>query len=365
MELTNEQRKFLGLELTEPSWERMEIPNNSVRPELSTGKIILYFDGDILRKEIFTDRNGCYLEKSRALKTQDGRRMIAPITEKGKAKRLNGVNLQRCTPQGMYFRYESGYVTLANYTTQQTYYSSAFAGLPAMSEDELQDFLAQWIADTDEAELERIHAFADAGRRHCKFKEGDFFRFSIDRTHYGYGRILLDIHKMRKSGEKFWDILMGRTLVVSVCHIITEDPAVGMEILKNLKSCPSQFIMDNRFYYGEYQIVGHEPLPEDLDYPVMYGPSISAKDPDKIQFQRGHVYREIPLEGNRVIEGDFRNNGVGFSLSLTKNLLAACIEAGSNAPYWDWIAEFPRQDLRHPQNRDKLKQVYQQMGVAL
>lgn len=364
MELTNEQRRYLGLELIEPSWERIEIPNNSVKSELSTGNIILYFDGDILRKEIAVDRNGRYLEKSYALKTQDGRRMIAPLTEKGKAKRLNGVNLQRCTPKGMYFRYENGQVTLANYTSQQTYYSSAFAGLPAMSEDVLQDFLAQWIANTDETELERIFAFANAGRRHCKFKEGDFFRFNIDRTHYGYGRILLDIHKMRKSGEKFWDILMGRTLAVSVYHIITEDPSVSTETLKKLKSCPSQFIMDNRFYYGEYRIIGYEPLPENVDYPVMYGRSISARNRDRIQFQRGHVYREIPLDGNRIIPGNFINNGVGFSLSITRNLLAQCIEADSNAPYWDRIADFPRQDLRHPQNRDKLEQVYKQMGVA-
>jgi len=51
MELTNEQRKYFGLELVEPSWERMEIPNNSVHPELSSGVVVLYFNGDILRKE--------------------------------------------------------------------------------------------------------------------------------------------------------------------------------------------------------------------------------------------------------------------------------------------------------------------------
>lgn len=56
MELTNEQRQYLGLELVEPSWERVEIPNNSCKPELSTGKIILYFDGDILRKEISAEK---------------------------------------------------------------------------------------------------------------------------------------------------------------------------------------------------------------------------------------------------------------------------------------------------------------------
>ena len=52
MELTNEQRKYLGLELIEPAWERIGIPNNCLKPELSTGKDILFFDGDILRKVI-------------------------------------------------------------------------------------------------------------------------------------------------------------------------------------------------------------------------------------------------------------------------------------------------------------------------
>lgn len=52
MELTNEQRKYFGLELVDPSWDRVVIPSNSVHPELSENNIILYFDGDILRKEI-------------------------------------------------------------------------------------------------------------------------------------------------------------------------------------------------------------------------------------------------------------------------------------------------------------------------
>lgn len=48
MELTNEQRRYLGVELIEPSWEQVEIPSNCVKPELSTGKIVLYFDRDVL-----------------------------------------------------------------------------------------------------------------------------------------------------------------------------------------------------------------------------------------------------------------------------------------------------------------------------
>ena len=102
MELTNEQRKYLGLELADPAWERVEIPNNCLKPELSTGTDILFFDGDILRKVIWLNNEGNFLENSYRLRTQDNRTMIAPITAKGKPKRLNGVNIQRCTPYGMF-----------------------------------------------------------------------------------------------------------------------------------------------------------------------------------------------------------------------------------------------------------------------
>lgn len=64
MELTKKQRKYLGLELIEPNWERVEIPNNSVKPELSTGKEILFFDDDVLRKVISLHNNGHFCESS-------------------------------------------------------------------------------------------------------------------------------------------------------------------------------------------------------------------------------------------------------------------------------------------------------------
>lgn len=362
MELTNEQRKYLGLELIEPEWDRVEMPN-SIKPEQATGKVILYFDGDIIRKGIFIWNSGEWRENTYYLKTQENRTMISSKTGKGKPKRLNACNLQRFQAEGTYFNYYKGGFRLANYTTQQTYFSSGVAGLPSMSEDELQDFLKQWILDTDEAELERIHAFAKAKRKHCKFKAGDFFRFKIDRTHYGYGRILLDVMKLKKSGGKFWDILMGRPLVVSVYHIITENSMVDIQELEHLKSCPSQFIMDNCFYYGEYEIIGYAPLPEEVDYPIMYGRSISAINPDKIMFQRGPVYREIPLQGNTLLPRDFKNNGIGFGLDVNKNILEACIKENSNAPYWN-NANVHSRDIRNPQYASELAQVLEQMGVC-
>lgn len=116
MELTNEQRKYLGLELVDSAWERVEI-SNSIKPENESGRVILYFDGDIIRKKISIQYSGSYQEDTVYLKTLENRTMIAPKTGKGTPKKLNAVNLQRYNAEGMYFFY-SGYITLGNYTTQ-------------------------------------------------------------------------------------------------------------------------------------------------------------------------------------------------------------------------------------------------------
>ncbi len=357
MELTNRQRKYLGVEMIDPDWERVEIPNNCVKPELSTGKDILFFDGDVLRKVIWFHNSGHFRENSYRLRTQDNRTMIAPLTEKGRPKRLNGVNIQRCTPYGMYFDYNGG-VLIADYTTQRTYYSSAFAGVPFMDEEGLQKFLDKWVDDTTDADLDEIQAFAHAKRRRCKYKEGDFFRFKYDRRNYGYGRILLDVNKFVKDGGQFWNILMGKALCVSVYHIITEDPNVGIEDLQKIPCCPSSYIMDNCFFYGEYEIIGNASVPENADYPIMYGRSISARDSNKICFCQGREYHEIPFEDSKLLSVNFINNGISFGLNVNKTLVEECIRAGSNEPFWRVNR---RNDLRNPAFSKELDFVIEQI----
>ena len=369
MELTNKQRKYLGLELIDPSWDRVEIPNNCVKPELSTGKDILFFDGDILRKVIWMRDTGDFLENSYFLRTQNGRSEIAPITAKGKPKRLNGVNIQRCTPRGMYLSFYGGYekrggVLIANYDTQRTYFSSSFAGQKPMDVSEFQQFLDTWIAETGEEDMAELEAFVNAKRRHCKYREGDFFRFKFDRRHYGYGRILMDVRKWIKDGGKFWDILMGKALCVSIYHIVTEDPNVSIADLQQLKSCPSGYIMDNLLYYGEFEIIGNVPFGEgeDMDYPIMYGRSISAIDRDKVCYCEGKEYREIPLAGAVLPQKDFKNNGIGFRPHIDKAVIEECIRAGSNEPFWARMPETSyTYDLRHPAYKKELEQARARM----
>ena len=46
-ELTNEQRKYLGLEIVPKSWEKFQI----------TEEVYVYFDGNIIRKKVSVNEN--------------------------------------------------------------------------------------------------------------------------------------------------------------------------------------------------------------------------------------------------------------------------------------------------------------------
>ena len=114
----------------------------------------------------------------------------------------------------------------------------------------ITDTILNWCLNTGEKELKDINEFANRTKIHQKFKEGDFFRYRINRSLFGYGRILVDYAQMRKKGIPFWDIFMGKPLCVAVYHIATTDSNLKPEQLLGKKMLPSQMIMDNIFYDG-------------------------------------------------------------------------------------------------------------------
>ena len=143
---------------------------------------------------------------------------------------------------------------------------------------------------------------------------------------------------------------------------MTENENLTPEELAELPTIPSQYLMDNALFYGEYQIIGRGLLPETPDYPIMYGQSISYLDRNKIMFQRGDIYREIPLENNKLIPGDFQNNGIWWQINIDANILKDCIEAGDNSPYWNRDLYYMRCDIRNPKHREALEAVLKQFG---
>ena len=211
-----------------------------------------------------------------------------------------------------------------------------------------------------------------AKRTHQRFKVGDFFAFKISRREWGYGRILMDISELRKdpdfTANKNWGLanLMGRPLIVHLYHKIGSSPEVPIEELYRLKTMPSQAVMDNRFFYGEYPVIGHLPLSvEDYEPLISLGSSFRYNiDPGTVYLQYGLIYRETREWQFRERFPDisldkFRNEGIGFQLHFSR--LRQCIAMQSNAPYWQEGVYYG--DLRDPKYAELKQRLFDFFGL--
>jgi hypothetical protein len=358
-ELTNEQRKYLGITLVSASWDFIKLTPSPY----DNHDTFAYFEGNTICKLILIGEN-FYVEYDLNEETTNLRTELLPKTERGKIVKLTASTLEKRTPKGMYFSYNDGYVHLGNCETNRTFYNSSSEEIKLINFEELSYWIEQWISDTTISDLNELAEFSSSHKKHCKYRVGDFFKFKLNRRLYGYGRILLDYDKMRKEKIKFWDVLMGKPLVVKVYHIVTTNKNISCEELKELEAVPSQFIMDNAFFYGEYEVIGNLPLTDiELDFPVMYGKSIDATDSNKILLQSGQKYFEL-TNRKHALYSEFRNNGVGFGIDVKLPILKKCIELHSNQPYWEQNNYMTNKDLRNPKFSAERKAVCKQFGVS-
>ena len=363
-ELTNEQRKYLGLIPVEEHWELVKFDNG----------IYYYFEDDIIKKEIKVSKN-YYHEAELNEKTAENRTMILPKTKRGKIKKFNYTATQSFSPFGTYFTFSTDGVIIANYTTQRTYYSEIFSEKEKISLDNLKKWLDKWMKETTEEDLEEIEEFKNAKRKHCKFNEGDFFAFKISRREWCFGRILLDVSKLKKDENfkknKNYGLanLMGKPLIIKVYHKISDNKNIDLKELSKCLALPSQAIMDNIFYYGEAVILGNLPLtPEEHDMFISVSESISGIDKNIAYLQYGLIYREIPLSDYEKLIKDLkigaqtlRREGIGFVIDTYK--LKECIEAKSNYPFWEKYKKRNVPDLKNPDYIELKRKIFKAFGL--
>ena len=363
-ELTNEQRKYLGLIPVEEHWELVKFDNG----------IYYYFEDDTIKKEIKVSKN-YYHEAELNEKTAENRTMILPKTKRGKIKKFNYTATESFSPFGTYFTFSTDGVIIANYTTQRTYYSEIFSEKEKISLDNLKKWLDKWMKETTEEDLEEIEEFKNAKRKHCKFNEGDFFAFKISRREWCFGRILMDVSKLRKDENfeknKNYGLahLMGKPLIIKVYHKISDNKNIDLKELSKCLALPSQAIMDNIFYYGEAVILGNLPLkPEENDMFISVSESISGIDKNIAYLQYGLIYREIPLSDYEKLIKELkigaqtlRREGIGFVIDTYK--LKECIEAKSNSPFWEKYKKHNIPDLKNPDHIELKRKIFKAFGL--
>ena len=363
-ELTNEQRKYLGLIPVEEYWELVKFDNG----------IYYYFEDDTIKKKISVSENH-YSEAELNEKTAENRTMILPKTKRGKIKKFNYTATQSFSPFGTYFTFSTDGVIIANYTTQRTYYSEIFSEKEKISLDDLKKWLDKWMKETTEEDLEEIEEFKNAKRKYCKFNEGDFFAFKISRREWCFGRILMDVSKLRKDENfkknKNYGLanLMGKPLIIKVYHKISDNKNIDLKELSKCLALPPQAIMDNIFYYGEAIILGNLPLkPEENDMFISVSESISGIDKNIAYLQYGLIYREIPLSDYEKLIKELkigaqtlRREGIGFVIDTYK--LKECIESKSNSPFWEKYKKRNVPDLKNPDHIELKRKIFKAFGL--
>ena len=359
--LTNEQRKYLGLNPIEDHWEVMDIKGT-----------LYYFDGNIIKKEISaSDSEGeafYYKENELDIETAENRTIVLPKTVKGKPKKLNFTATQSFRRIGLYFSFGSRYVCIGNYTTQKTYYSERLEESKASA---LNSWIEKWIKETSKEDLADLENFKNEKREHQKYKEGDIFAFKIGRRQYGFGKILIDIVKLRKTPEfkknKNYGLnnLMGTALIVKVYHKISDSINIDLDELEKNLSLPAQPLMDNNIYYGEYKIIGNRKVTyQDLnDAPISTSESINYQDRDIAYLQYGLIYKEMSLKEYALYEDEdwyhknYRAELIGCFLEIDK--LEECIKAKSNAPFYPAAGG----SLNNPANKKDKNAIFKAFGL--
>ena len=358
-ELTNEQRRFFALPIVSEGSFRLALDPSPYDRYDTVG----YAEGNHLYKLVQSgeDYNGHYFYNEYQVDAvlSDDYRLILP-KKAGKPKRLTASSAGKLTGIGMRLLHNGDFVILDNLSTQQTYYSTAYEDGAGTSLESFQRFIIQWCSDSTQRDLDSVNAFAVKDRVHVKYREGDYFRFKIGRRLYGYGRILLDVNLLRKKKTEFWDCYMTKPLIVAVYHIVTERTDVSVEELENLMMLPSQAIMDNALFYGDFEIFDNRPINESItDYPINYGESFGLRD-HTMYYQQGRLCLKADGSEDFPWKDDFRNAGIGSNLDLSLPILLACIREKSNLPYWE---KYGREDLRNPKYHRELLTIREKFGL--
>lgn len=362
-ELTNNDRKYIGVKPIESHWDLVQLND----------QIQLFFDGSRIVKSI-TRSEVAYQESDMDEATSDNRTILMPKTKRGKPRKLNFSSFQSRTGIGTYFSYtaEQG-ITIGNFTTQKTFYDTRFEEVEIKDFEALRKWVDNFIDSSAQGHLVEIENFGKERKTRVNIKEGDFFAFKVDRKNYGFGRVLLDIRKLRE--EKFFEKenhyglsnLMTKPLVVKVYHRISKDKNIDISELRSHNCFPSQYIMDNKLFYGDYEIIGNLPLemPE-LEFPISFSRSIDHNNMGIVYLQWGLIYREknINTLPKNLSEITFRNEGIGFNLDLNKRIVENCIISNSNEDYWN--SEFSyviKEDLRNPKHKASRDLIFKEFGV--
>lgn len=325
--LTNRQRKYFGLAPAKKQWDPVELKD-----------MLVYFDGDLIRKVICYEigKEYGYQEFDYELET-DAREKLLPATKRGKPKPLTPSNILDRKPIGFSFICYFGIrgKTLAFQHLYVTHVASddSFVSLHdhgITDYEQLSDWVDEFIKSCPPDHLEKVTGKSTQKKRRVRYQPGDLFEIPFNKSSVGYGKILLDVHRLRKTG--FLDHvcpefpygglngpLLGSGLMVAVFKYA--GPRLQPEEIAAQPILYVTLMMHDNIYEGKFPLVGKAPvLPEELDFPEGVSQTSVGKNKVIFHFEKGGVCVRLPMTKEEF--RDAPQAGCAFGLAPRRILKA-------------------------------------------
>ncbi len=359
-ELTNEQRKCIGIEPIDPDWDVVKLNDFSS----------IYFDSENVLRRLISYEFG-YLEREYDIVTSN-KQVILPRTKSGKSKKLTYSGIMNGPkPKNVgftYFENQCAYIT--NFNVDKTLFDSSYV-TKKLSWEELEKWIEKLSINLSEENKREILEFKHQKRRTFKYIPGDIFTYRIDLSTFGFGQILLDINKIRKefkdNNNASLGMVFGASVLVRVFCFTSQTKKPPLELITSSIELPSIILRDNQIHIGEYEIINHAELREsDFDFPISLGLHNNMADPNHY-LHVGFVTKRKPKEQTPiefikkegVLKHDsiYRNNASMGRIPFTLEELINTSRFGID---WFWNNVVDRgfeTDLRNPNNsqiRDRI-----------
>jgi len=348
--LSNDDRKCLALLPINENWELVELKKN----------FILYYDGEKIKKTISCS-NTTYIEDDVDIQTE-GRKAILPKTSRGKKKNITISNISAIKSSGCKLeiglvtdKRKKSFVVVHNPKAMRTLLTINDKSISSF--DELRVWIDKFISIPPSDYLKKVEHFRNLKLQHIKYKVGDVFRFDIDRDYCGYGKII----GIKKDIIK-WGVLTEKhplhkipmvPLIVRLYGVKTTNKEMIMDELNKYPLLPSNFIADDNLFWGQYEIIGNEPLEVDeVDFPM--GFYLCADDTWKFFWGLGVAFGKDCSNKKIEFPKEYSNMGVGFGVPI--HLLEKYLKGEHPSNEWG--------DLKHPNNKVDKDAIFSLVGIT-
>jgi len=253
-ELTNEQRKYFGLNAVADNWDRQSLND----------KITVYYNGDKIVKIL--NYGWGYLEYDIDILTKQ-RQILIPKTARGKEQKLTIPRILKIKGSGVQFSgsFLGGGMNVYDNKRNLFFIGNFGEDSEIKSYEDIDNWISNYIDNIQPDHFAWLTEQLSQKRLKVTAKAGDIIAYKITSGEFGFARILVDVYtEIKKDIDRRQDLFWAhpRSLIVAVYAFYSKTLVIDIDDLISKPTLPTICIFDLAVFRGEMPLVGHRPLSE-------------------------------------------------------------------------------------------------------